>query len=84
MAKEYMLTTVDNPYDPFTHFDEWFAYDNLKGYNTCGYLARVAKTSNELSDKLNSLAINDAIDEICKYNWLGIYRKVERDTVEDE
>lgn len=84
MAKEYMLTTVDNPYDPFTHFDEWFAYDNLKGYNTCGYLARVAKTSNELSDKLNSLAINDAIDEICKYNWLGIYRKVERDTVEEE
>lgn len=84
MAKEYMLTTVDNPYDPFTQFDEWYEYDNLKGYNTCGYLARVAKTSNELSDKLNSLAINVAIDEICKYNWLGIYRKVGRDTVEEE
>lgn len=84
MAKEYMLTTVDNPYDPFTQFDEWYEYDNLKGYNTCGYLARVAQTSNKLSDKLNSLAINDAIDEICKYNWLGIYRKVERDTVEEE
>lgn len=84
MAKEYMLTTVDNPYDPFAQFDEWYEYDNLKGYNTCGYLARVAKTSNELSDKLNSLAINDAIEEICNYNWLGIYRKVERDVVEEE
>lgn len=81
MAKEYMLTTVDNPYDPFTHFDEWYEFDRLKGYDTCGYLARIAKTSNKLSDELNRLAINDAIDEICQYNWRGIYRKVERDTV---
>lgn len=37
-----MLTTVDNPYDPFTQFDKWFQYDNLHGYSTCCYLARVA------------------------------------------
>lgn len=79
MAKEYMLTTVDNPYDPFTHFDEWLRYDIGKGYNTCNYLARVVQTSNELSDELNDRAINDAIDEICEYNWLGIYKKVIKD-----
>lgn len=79
MAKEYMLTTVDNPYDPFTHFDEWLRYDIGKGYNTCNYLARVVQTSNELSDELNDRAINDAIDEICEYNWLGIYKKVTKD-----
>ena len=79
MAKEYMLTTVDNPYDPFTHFDEWLRYDIGKGYNTCNYLARVVQTSNELSDELNDRAINDAIDEICEYNWLGIYKKVTTD-----
>ncbi len=79
MAKEYMLTTVDNPYDPFTHFDEWLRYDIGKGYNTCNYLARVVQTSNELSDEMNDRAINDAIDEICEYNWLGIYKKVAKD-----
>lgn len=73
-----MLTTVDNPYDPFTNFDEWYEFDRLKGYDTCGYLARIAKTSSKLSDELNQLAINDAIDEICRYNWRGIYRKVEK------
>ncbi len=78
MAKEYMLTTVDNPYDPFTNFDEWYEFDRLKGYDTCGYLARIAKTSSKLSDELNQLAVNDAIDEICRYNWRGIYRKVEK------
>ena len=79
MVKEYMLTTIDNPYSPFTQFDEWLEFDTLKGYNTCGYLARVAKTSSSLSDEMNSRAINDAIDEICKFNWLGIYRKVSKD-----
>lgn len=84
MAKEYMLTTVDNPYDPFTQFDEWYEFDRLKGYDTCGYLARIAQTSNKLSDELNQLAINSAIDEICQYNWRGIYRKVEKeDTAND-
>lgn len=78
LAKEYMLTTVDNPYDPFTNFDEWYEFDRLKGYDTCGYLARIAKTSSKLSDELNQLAVNDAIDEICRYNWRGIYRKVEK------
>lgn len=73
-----MLTTVDNPYDPFTNFDEWYEFDRLKGYDTCGYLARIAKTSSKLSDELNQLAVNDAIDEICRYNWRGIYRKVEK------
>ena len=79
MVTEYMLTTVDNPYSPFTQFDEWLEFDTLKGYNTCGYLARVAKTSSSLSDEMNSRAINDAIDEICMFNWLGIYRKVSKD-----
>ena len=78
LAKEYMLTTVDNPYDPFSNFDEWYEFDRLKGYDTCGYLARIAKTSSKLSDELNQLAVNDAIDEICRYNWRGIYRKVEK------
>ncbi len=45
-----MLTTSDNPYNPFTQWDEWNVFDMEKGYNTCSYLARIAAVSDELSD----------------------------------
>ena len=76
MAKRMMLTTVDNPFNPFTQFDEWFAFDTSKGYDTCGFLAQVANTSDELPENLNDLIVEEAINEIVNYNILGIYRKV--------
>ena len=71
-----MLTTIDNPFDPFTQWEDWYAFDEAKGYHTCGYLARIAKSSDELSQIDEDLAIQVAIDEIIKLNVLGIYRKV--------
>lgn len=73
---EYMLTTVDNPYDPFTRFDEWYQWDTINGYHTTAYLARVAHTSDELSEVDEKLSVIYAIDEIVKENVLGVYRKV--------
>ena len=77
--KASMLTTTDNPFDPFEQFDEWQKFDELKGYYTCSYLARITKTSNELSEVDESLAIEDAIDEIIDLNVLGIYEKITKD-----
>lgn len=77
--KSSMLTTIDNPYDPFTQFDDWFAFDEQKGYHTCAYLARIANTSDELSDEENDAEIEKAIDSIVKLNVLGIYRKVHKE-----
>lgn len=74
--RDVMLTTADNPHNPFTHFDEWRSYDEGMGYYTCEYLARIAKTSIELSEPDENLAIRQAIDEIVKLNVLGIYKKV--------
>ena len=74
-----MLTTIDNPFDPFTQFDEWFAWDTSKGYHTCSYLARVAKVAPSLSQADEALAIESAIDEIVKLNVLGVYRKVTKE-----
>ena len=73
-----MLTTEDNPYDPFTQFDDWYAYDERKGYHTCSYLERIAKPAPDLSPSDQIFAINSAIDEILKYNILGIYKKVSK------
>lgn len=73
---EHMLTTVDNPWNPFTHFDEWYAYDEACGYHTTSFLARIVRTSDELSDADQSLAIEQAIDEIVEENVNGLYQKV--------
>jgi hypothetical protein len=78
---EYMLTTIDNPFDPFTQFDEWLAYDERSGYHTCGMLDRIAKTSNDLSEPDYEQAIADAIDEIVRENVLGAWIKVNRDGI---
>ena len=74
-----MLTTIDNPFNPFTHWDEWRRYDEDKKYFTCAYLARIAPTSYELSDADNDKTIQDAIDEIVSLNINGLYTKVYED-----
>lgn len=80
MENEYMLTTFDNPYDPFEDFTSWLLFDNEKGYNTCNYLARIAKTSDELSDQENNKEIERAIDEIIYYDPFNMYKKVKRNS----
>lgn len=79
-----MLTTTDNPYDPFTQFEEWYNFDIQKGYFTCAYLDRVSFTSPNLSDADYELAIETAIDDICRLDILGKYKKVTLDTVKQE
>ena len=71
-----MLSTFDNPFNPFDDFDSWFQYDSDKGYNSCSYLARIARTSDQLTDEENSQEIERAIDEIIKYDFMNIYTKV--------
>ena len=79
---EYMLTTYDNPFDPFTRFQEWLAYDSMMGYNTPAFLDRVVYACDDLSEPDHALAIQNAIDEIVKENVLGMWRKVSKNSVE--
>ena len=74
--RKVAITTIDNPYDPFTQFDEWYAYDEIKGYHSCSLLARFANTSIDLDADEVNLLIEDAIDRIINLNGLGNYRKL--------
>ena len=76
MASKCMLTTIDNPFDPFEQFTSWFLFDIEKGYNSCAYLGRIAKTSEQFSDEENDEEVERAIDEILKYDFMNVYMKV--------
>lgn len=65
----YMLSTSDNPYNPFTQYDQWRAYDeSICGYFTSQYLARIVSDSPELSGPDEERVIEEGIDEIMRMN----------------
>ena len=78
MEYEVMLTTFDNPFDPFEQFTSWFLFDVEKGYNTCSHLARIAQLEDDFTQKEVDEEIERAIDEIIQYDFLNIYKKVKR------
>lgn len=74
-----MLSTVDNPYDPRTSWNEWFAFDTAHGYHTCGLLARLCSTSDSLSEELEIEEIENAIDRILRLDGTNFYQTFEID-----
>ena len=75
------LTTIDNPFDPIDDFDNWYDYDMEKGYDCCGYLDRVSRYFDGMTEKEKATELERAIDEILTVNPLNIFKKVKR-TVE--
>ena len=78
MSNDCMLTTFDNPYDPFEQFSSWFLFDVEKGYNTCSYIARIANIPDDYTQKEENDEIERAIDEIIEHDFMNIYKKVWR------
>lgn len=76
MSEVCMLSTLDNPFNPYNQFEKWLMFDIEKGYNSCSYLGKIAKTSEQLTEDENNQEIERAIDEIIKYDFRNIYKKV--------
>jgi hypothetical protein len=70
-----MLSTVDNPYNPHTQFDQWYTWDRTNGYNTLSYLAHIVRSSDELSQADQDLAIEQAMTDIVNENG-GLYELI--------
>ena len=66
MEKDSMLTTFDNPFNPFTEFDRWWKEDLLLGHDCCGLLANESNVSDVSSDEVNDKAIIEAMESIVK------------------
>lgn len=82
-TEQLMLTTSDNPYNPFTEWEKWYNFDTTRGYCTSAYLARVTKLSDEMSELEENLELQRAMKEIFRLNLTGNYVLVSEDSVEE-
>ena len=62
--RSFMLSTNDNPYSPYTQYEEWYALDVALGHNTCSLLARSVADSDELSETDSDLAYEQGVASI--------------------
>ncbi len=74
--KQYLLTTVDNPYHPIDQYDEWRQFDMERGYYTEQRLAKVVSISYSLTDLENQRNINAAIDDFIRLDELNIWKRL--------
>lgn len=84
LTQEYRITTIDNPFDPFEDFVNWYLHDVMLGYNTCEHVAKLTKNSDYFSDEEERININEAQEKIISTfswrNYTRIYRNNKKPT----
>lgn len=69
-----MLTTIDNPYDPYTEYDQWLDWDHEHGYFTQEYMGRLANVAMDTDgDDLDAIT-DRVIQFILKNDSENIYK----------
>ena len=78
---DVMLTTIDNPFNPFEQFVDWYMFDCQKGYNTYSRIARLMPADDESLSSIEKDRIEDNImDRMIQHDPLGIYTKVDEES----
>ena len=78
------LTTIDNVFNPFTHFDEWLAFDISNSHYSSETLAKLALVSDSLSEQENQEEIERTIDRIIEIDPERKWVKVHEGSFEDD
>lgn len=82
METIHMLTTFDNPFNPFVDFSSWYMFDCEKQHNTCGRLARLAKLDSEMTEKEVNTEKERVMDFIIQHDVEGIFFKGTEEQIE--
>lgn len=78
-AKQFALTTFDNPFNPFTDFASWYSFDKEHEYDSSEKLMRIANLTDEMTDIEENNEIERAIDRIIELDFQNIYKKVSQE-----
>lgn len=81
MEKQYdcMLTTIDNPFDPFEQFDDWYRFDVEKQYYSSERWTRFANFTDDMTEQEEREESERAIDEFIALDFLDLYKKVKKE-----
>jgi hypothetical protein len=81
---DFMLTTVDNPYNPFDQFENWLMFDKEKGYDTCERLMRVADQYlfEGMSQQEYDAAVDRAMMDLIDIDILNVFVRGTRDSIQ--
>ena len=76
MANEFMLSTIDNPYDPFEQFTLWHLFDKEKGYDSCERLMRLVDIHEDMTPQELDAATDEAMDKLIEEDIMNVFVKV--------
>lgn len=71
-----LITTFDNPFHPIEEFDKWYSFDLNHGYDTLGYIARLADFSLNDSEEVHNYKEEKAMNQILENDFLALYYKM--------
>lgn len=78
---EYMLSTIDNPFNPFVNYEDWKVFDRDYKHYCNEVLAQNCFVSDAFSDKQQDAEIDAAIEKVLSNPlYAGIYIRVTKDT----
>lgn len=73
-----MLTTTDNPINPFDDWDAWYSEDLRLGHDTCGYIARLFVDYEDMSSIYQAQEYARCVREIFANDNEGLYTLAKR------
>lgn len=73
IEKPLMLSTKDNPFNPFKDFNNWYNFDVMNGYNSCQMVDRFSLDTDDLAEIDQIMLTNDAIKEIIRNDMTKMY-----------
>ena len=79
-----MLTTIDNPFNPFVDYNLWMLYDKEKGYDTSERLMRIAKgyMFEGMSQVEEDKAVDRAMDDLIEIDILNVFVKGTEESIQ--
>lgn len=79
MAKQFMLTTIDNPFNPFVDYASWLSFDKENHYDSAERVMRIAELEEGMTEVEEQKEIERAINEVIKHDFLHIYTSVSQE-----
>lgn len=74
--KDKMLTTIENPFNPFKNFENWLKFDREKNHFTLELIDRFTLSRTSFTEEFDRMMYDWALEDIIESDFEGKYRIV--------